>query len=308
MELKQTLEQLCKILLFSTTIVLLVVEDVEALTSSLPGCKKSCGDVEIPYPFGIGNSSIPNQGSCFLKQPMFKVTCINDSILYWGVNSANINTSIQVSHIDILKGEIELWFYVGRYCSTRRYNRPWLRWPSHGFSISSKENNFLTVGCDSYGYLNSIYEGDTYSTGCITRCYGNRRKIENGTCSGIGCCQVDIPTNMRNISIEASYFPNSTENLGCSVSFIVKHGFYNFSTIDLLDFRFDKVPLILDWSVGRKNCNAAKSEVDYACRNNSFCDDKDINYGYRCKCKDGYEGNPYHPDGCKGELFHQILI
>ncbi|CAJ2674613.1 unnamed protein product [Trifolium pratense] len=92
----------------------------------------------------------------------------------------------------------------------------------------------------------------------MTRCNRNKRKIENGTCSGIGCCQVDIPTDMRNISIEASNFPNSTGNLGCSVSFIVKHGFYNFSTIDLHDFRYDKVPLILDWSVRSTKCNATQ--------------------------------------------------
>jgi len=31
------------------------------------------------------------------------------------------------------------------------------------FTISSKENKFITVGCDSYGYLNSNFKGATYS-------------------------------------------------------------------------------------------------------------------------------------------------
>ncbi|CAJ2674623.1 unnamed protein product [Trifolium pratense] len=56
-----------------------------------------------------------------------------------------------------------------------------------------------------------------------------------------------------------------------------------------------QVPLILDWSVGWENCTVSK-----ACMNNSNCHDEDIDFGgYRCECKEGYTGNPYHPDGCK---------
>ncbi|KAK2453230.1 putative wall-associated receptor kinase [Trifolium repens] len=104
---------------------------------------------------------------------------------------------------------------------------------------------------------------------------------------------------MKNISLEVSEFPNSTESAGCSYSFIVKDGSYKFSLAHLDGFSSEELPLILDWSVGSENCAVSKVEDDYACKNNSVCYDKDIDIGYQCKCKKGYEGNPYHPDGCK---------
>ncbi|KAK2453236.1 putative wall-associated receptor kinase [Trifolium repens] len=263
--------------------VTIVFASNESFSTSLPGCKSTCGNVTVPYPFGIPNSSTPNQGTCFLEEK-FKVTCENDTKLKLG--------NLQVYNISILEGQVEVSFYISSYCDNGTSNKPTLDTAS--FRISSTENKFVTVGCDSYGYLNSIFNEKTYSTGCLTRCYGNRDGIENGTCSGIGCCQVDIPRMMRNIRVQVSEFPNSTENTGCSTSFIVKNGFYNFSLSHLDNFPSKELPLILDWSIGSENCT-----VSNACQNNSECIDLEIDSGgYRCKCKDHYTGNPYHPDGC----------
>jgi hypothetical protein len=281
------LTQLCQILM-----VTIVFASDESFSTSLPGCKSTCGDVTIPFPFGISNSSIPNQGPCYLEHK-FELTCENDTKLLW--------SNLQVLNISILEGQYEISFFVSTYCDSNHSNYAYLFTPD-GFSISPKENKFLTVGCDNYGYLNSIYNGEIYSTGCLTRCYGNRDGIENGTCSGIGCCQVDIPHMMRNITVKVSEFPYSTENTGCSTSFIVKNGFYNFSLSHLDNFPSKELPLILDWSIGSENCT-----VSNACQNNSECIDLEIDSGgYRCKCKDHYTGNPYHPDGCTGNLVHPL--
>ncbi|KAK2453245.1 putative wall-associated receptor kinase [Trifolium repens] len=257
----------------------------ESSSTSLPGCKNKCGNVTIPYPFGISESSIPNQGTCYLESK-FELKCENDTKLIWG--------DMQVYNINILEGELELTTFVSGYCNSTHSNQPTLQLSSSGFSVSSTENKFITVGCDTYGFIDSIDNNETYTTGCLTRCNGNRNKIENGTCSGIGCCQAEIPNMMRNISVNVFEFPNSTESYGCSYSFVVKDGSYNFSVSHLDYFPYDKLPLILDWSVA-KSCK----EDDYACRKNSDCVDVDnIGFGYHCKCKEGYEGNPYHPDGC----------
>ncbi|WJX10122.1 hypothetical protein P8452_00881 [Trifolium repens] len=278
------LTQLCQMLM-----VTIVFASDESFSTSLPGCKSTCGDVTIPFPFGISNSSIPNQGPCYLEHK-FELTCENDTKL--------LRSNLQVLNISILEGQYEISFFVSTYCDSNHSNYAYLFTPD-GFSISPKENKFLTVGCDNYGYLNSIYNEEIYSTGCLTRCYGNRKRIKNGTCAGIGCCQVDVPPMMRNITIQAFDFDNLTESVGCGRSFVVKNGYYNFSVSDLDDFPDSELPLILDWSVGSENCEVSKGEDDYACKKNSDCFDEEIDFGYQCKCKKGYEGNPYHPDGCK---------
>jgi hypothetical protein len=135
--------------------VTIVFASDESFSTSLPGCKSTCGDINVPYPFGIPNSSIPNQETCFLSRK-FNVTCVNDTKLLWG--------NVQVNNISIPEGQMEVSFFISSSCDNVTSNKPSLDTAS--FRISSKENKFVTVGCDSYGYLNSVFNEKTYSTGC----------------------------------------------------------------------------------------------------------------------------------------------
>jgi hypothetical protein len=65
------------------------------------------------------------------------------------------------------------------------------------------------------------------------------------------------------------------------------------------------------WSVENLTCSIAMSKEKrgmYACRSiNSTCvsatyghENTTMQLGYRCKCSQGFEGNPYTSDGCKG--------
>ncbi|KAK7378133.1 hypothetical protein VNO80_03570 [Phaseolus coccineus] len=267
---------------------------------ALPGCPNKCGNVSIPYPFGVGVSDVTGK-NCFLEKNL-ELSC-NDSILYAG--------NVEVKNIT-LGGQMEMNFFVSSVCKInisngqKESNTPTLQTAS--FTISSTGNKFVSIGCDTYGYLNSYVDQAKYSTGCLTRCDKNEANVENmqrdyGKCSGIGCCQVDIPPGMKNISIQASTFDDfdsfSSPN-SCSVSFVVKNGGYSFNMDHLKHIPFDKALMVVDWTVGDGACNVSKHTRNACTSDHSVCEDPPYanRSGYQCKCKPGFEGNPYLPNGC----------
>ncbi|KAK7385116.1 hypothetical protein VNO78_30827 [Psophocarpus tetragonolobus] len=284
------------------TVVLLIT--LAAADQALPGCPDSCGSVSpIPYPFGIGKSSTTGE-NCFMEEPL-ELTC-NETILYRG------SGNVQILNIT-LNGKMDMLTFVSSVCRNESLgsvetagNEPSLSTPA--FAISSEDNKFVTVGCDSYGYLNSFRDGVKSSTGCLTRCDSEKsveRMQRGGNCTGIGCCEIYIPQGMKDITLQAFSFRNfnsSSQFNNCSHSFVVKNDNYTFSLDHLNDIPFVKAPFVVDWSVGNATCEISKHKSDYACQNNSHCEDIPTEDGYRCKCNQGFEGNPYHPAGCQDIL------
>ncbi|KAL2318397.1 hypothetical protein Fmac_032273 [Flemingia macrophylla] len=272
--------QLRQVLEFALALAMVVVAAADQL-QTLPGCTSTCGGIEIPYPFGVGNSSTHPQQPCYLE-PNFKLVCKNDSNLIWAVN-------IQVLSINVTTHQMDASFWVARFCNDSNDNLPSMQ--TGTFSISRTENKFRTVGCDGLGYLTGSYDNDTFATGCVTQCDGEEFKFDNGKCSGVGCCQVDIPPRMRNINISAfNIGSNFTHHWGnCSYSFVAKQDSYEFSSAHLQSFPDETLPLVLDWTVGERNCSSG----EHACKEHSHCNDTDTDIGYRCTCDHGYQGNPY---------------
>ncbi|RDX65315.1 Wall-associated receptor kinase 2, partial [Mucuna pruriens] len=282
-------------------LTLMLMVALVAADQALPGCPNTCGSVSVPYPFGIGSA---NGNNCFFEEAL-KLTC-KRSTLYHG------DGNVQILNITI-DGKLDMLLNISQACKIEPYrgqvsgNIISLSTPA--FTISSDDNKFVSVGCDTYGYLNTFRNGITFSTGCLTRC-DSKESIESmqsdGNCSGIGCCEVDIPPGMKNISIQAFSFNNfnySSNFSNCSYSFVVKNGNYTFWLDQLNNFPFQNSSFVVDWTVGNDTCQNSMHRPDYyACKSNSECENSATGYGYRCKCKAGYEGNPYHPDGCRDIL------
>ncbi|CAL8102318.1 unnamed protein product [Prunus armeniaca] len=261
-----------------------------------PGCQDKCGDVSIPYPFGTTQD-------CYYNQD-FLITC-NDT---YNPPKPFLrkSDSIEVTNISV-DGKL----YIKQYIAIQCFNKSGT--PLGGlqnslslsrFFISDTDNKFVAVGCDTsaniIGYKGRAYG---YTGGCTTTC-GSIDFVANYSCSGIGCCQTSIAKGMTffKVSVTSS---NNHKNVWdfspCSYAFVVEAGKFNFSSNmlkDLEDVRL--LPVVLDWSIGNEACEVVENKklMNYTCQKNSRCDDVDNGVGYRCKCKDGYHGNPYL-NGCR---------
>lgn len=156
-----------------------------------------------------------------------------------------------------------------------------------------------------------------YVIGCSSACDNKVNKLtpKNGSCSGAGCCQANVP---KSIQYYQGYFNedyNTTKiwmSSPCSYMAVMETAAFNFSTSYLTSSVFydtykGGVPVVYDWAITSKTCTEARrNKTSYACiSNNSQCIDNLTNaQGYRCKCSNGYEGNPYIKDGCKGTVLH----
>ncbi|KAM4080576.1 hypothetical protein ACJW30_11G027900 [Castanea mollissima] len=259
---------------------------------ALPNCPKMCGNMEIPYPFGL-------REGCYLDHNFF-VNCTNSSEPF-------IPKHIIVKNIS-LHGQIDTLMYVARDCyeqGVKDYNsstNPWLKSPLN-FTVSSTQNKFVVVGCDTYAFLHGKQQNESYTTGCASRCESTRFMV-NGSCTGVGCCEVDIPKGLKNVTLESRSFQNHkiVENFNpCGYAFISKQDTFNFSIDSLRTLRNQKMmPMVLDWAIGNETCNDVENKSNYICGDNSLCQNSEDGSGYRCKCKDGYDGNPYLSHGCQG--------
>uniref|UniRef100_A0A453CHR0 Wall-associated receptor kinase galacturonan-binding domain-containing protein n=1 Tax=Aegilops tauschii subsp. strangulata TaxID=200361 RepID=A0A453CHR0_AEGTS len=270
-------------------------------------CPRQCGTVEIPYPFGIG-------ANCSLSVG-FNISCkVQDGV------SRPFKGDFEVLDISLTHGTLRVLNYITAYCynasttSMKFFGRydGYVGRPSSLYRLSDVQNKFTVIGCNALAFI-SDYNGTGYQGLGVATCR-NLSDLADGSCSGMGCSQTAIPKRMYYYDTTFLKGVNTSEIWEfnpCSYAVLMEAATFRFNTTYINTNKFNdtyngRVPMILDWAVRDvKSCDVAKQNNmgTYAClSSNSDCVDSTNDQGYTCNCTNGYEGNPYLQDGCKGVI------
>ncbi|TVU13812.1 hypothetical protein EJB05_37240, partial [Eragrostis curvula] len=273
-------------------------------------CQRKCGDVEIPYPFGIRSSSSRQDDNCAMADGFYLSCKYTDK----GV-SRPFHTNVEVLNISLLKGQARMLNYISSSCynttTMKMDDTDWhLNFIKTPYRFSDTDNKFTVIGCQALAYIADEYNTGKYMSGCVAMCRrGDVTTLTNGSCSGIGCCETAIPKGLQYYRVWFDKNFNKADIYsGSQCSYAVLMDSSNFTFVqsyatspEFNNTNHGRAPLVVDWAIGHKTCKDARTDPDtYACvSSNSDCFDLPSGKGYICNCSRGYEGNPYLQDGCK---------
>ncbi|KAL3734790.1 hypothetical protein ACJRO7_024032 [Eucalyptus globulus] len=262
-------------------------------------CESQCGNVAVPFPFGLKTNCARSEA--------FLLNCTNIEGNGLQLLSGNLTIrKISVGDstmIASLPDAFECYDQNGMLLANESSPLALIKLPPNPRYRFSETHNKLTVlGCDSVAFVANS-EG-TFGSGCIS--YGTDIVAfsRGTTCSGRVCCQASIPKGLETLRISIAHIKRKVsawQHGYCARAFVVDDRLFDISNWTLPRFQdVGSTPgLVVDWMVESDvTCRKAQlNESSYACDGvNTECKDFRNGLGYRCVCKNGYEGNPYR--GC----------
>ncbi|KAL9333021.1 hypothetical protein Peur_073160 [Populus x canadensis] len=281
--------------------MLLLVAAVTGATANpdvKDGCQERCGDVIVPYPFGIGEQR------CAMNENFFLHCNSTDD----GHHELLVGENMPARNISLLNGTVTVGIDPSFDCydksgrQSRLFNQS-ISLGSGPFTFSDSRNVFTAVGCDTTAMVTN--KGETFGAACFSFCTTNVTMSKNNSCSGSGCCQTLIPKGLKSLDITIQSFSNHVDVFEfnpCGFAFLE-----DIDSLDLSDWPLSRTPklndtsnVVIEWVAQTEKCeNAQATKSSYACGINTNCNYSENGQGYRCACKNGFEGNPYLEQGCQ---------
>uniref|UniRef100_J3LR33 EGF-like calcium-binding domain-containing protein n=2 Tax=Oryza brachyantha TaxID=4533 RepID=J3LR33_ORYBR len=286
---------------------------------SLPGCPDKCGNVSIPYPFGIGDRcAASGLGS------LFNLTCDDTGGAPPVPLVGDPGLQAEIIEFSLERGELRVYAGLSYVCyasaTSQSSNFTFVfSLVDTPFRVSPSRNQLTVVGCSTLGLVVGTgggagrSEDDVYATGCYSYCARlNSTNADGAPCDGTGCCQVPISPDIPFLgaAFRTGNWTNTAWRFNpCFYAMVAEDGWYSFRRSDLAgglayyNETVGTVPVVLDWAVRDGWCPATaeeKARRKYACKSaNSECVNSTNGMGYSCNCSHGYQGNPYLQDGCQ---------
>ncbi|BAF13765.1 wall-associated receptor kinase-like 8 [Oryza sativa Japonica Group] len=292
--------QLVLLSIIASTVMLVASGAPPPTAASLAPCPKTCGEVNIWYPYGIGPG-------CFRQG--FELTCDTTSKplkLFLG------NTMTQVISL-YPSGTVlaSIMYTIPMIHGVDTYN---LSWDSPGRNLNVETYNYLAfLGCGIGVYLFHPDTGNLVGH-CTIKCASMEEMhmaTEGGICNGMGCCTVTFPVLFRGFRVT---IVKSNETIPQPFNNITIKAFltfrpYIFSIADLLSNKINASTIGASMAylstviADEPNCPTARldNKTQFACGSNNCIDV--ANGGYSCACPgNSDDGNPYLLDDCKQEF------
>uniref|UniRef100_A0A6N2KGW0 Protein kinase domain-containing protein n=1 Tax=Salix viminalis TaxID=40686 RepID=A0A6N2KGW0_SALVM len=272
-----------------------------ARSAAKPGCQEKCGNVSVPYPFGI------LEPSCAMNDNFFLNCTSNDEghpELYVGDMTTDASSQ-SISNIE-LEGTVTVRIAAAFSCynktgiETKSFKQS-INLGSGPFMLSDTRNIFTATGCNTSARVTS--NEFTYGAGCLSFCTKYVEMSDSNPCSGSGCCQTSIPKGLKSLCyvVTSAYYNSSVSDFNpCGFAFLADKRSLKISDWPLSRTAIYGTDVVIEWVVENKTCEQAKANTStYACGANVDCTYPESGQGYRCSCNKGFEGNPYLKEGCQ---------
>ncbi|KAL5581529.1 hypothetical protein UlMin_013971 [Ulmus minor] len=254
-----------------------VAESEAAAPIAKPGCESKCGNVRIPFPFGMGSKD------CYLdkwfeiecnnisQSPVLKLSQLEAEVLTISLGDDNLMPQLVVrSPISFMN------------CGDNKKNTSKsFDLKGSPFVYSPSRNSFMAVSCGTETVIDPSSNQSIVEIGCSSNCSSY--------------CETNLPSELNAFKID---FRNSTEDPGrCRYAFLVDQDWFrSHDNVSVRDM--DSVPVVLNWYLNLSSYydkfQPLGSDLGYYCINTTI---PGRNRFY-CLCGSGFQGNAYLTQGC----------